>query len=362
MSLSRNSTVFVRWAVNFYQYQIKRNGSLLVNYVGEMNSISMINVPMRMNLGGSNQLLGGGAPSMAFDGRDGHHHDRRHPSSLADPSASTGAPAVFFNHNGSENHPQSTNLNILNQASNISQLSANNMSFDPAHQLNINEASQEEGSVLTAFSGLAVHTTNASKHTGGEEIIQRRPSSSSSNGPPMTSQYRLASSPPLPPQHQVFVQTTAMSSPATTIATTNSNARAPTAVSPPPAVMVQQATTAAAAAPHHQHMVHQQHPVTFHSSSSNVNQPPHSYLQPKPIQNGRIPATKHDNRKLFVGGLPNEGKGSQIIICRCSFSIFSPKGVIKTKYFSPSQLLFQYERTQLPITHSFSFFNSMERW
>ena len=88
-----------------------------------------------MNLGGSNQLLGaGGAPSMAFDGRDGHHHNRRHPSSSADPSASTGAPAVV-NHNGSENHPQSTNLNILNQASNISQLSANNTSFDPAHQL-----------------------------------------------------------------------------------------------------------------------------------------------------------------------------------------------------------------------------------
>lgn len=287
-----------------------------------MNSISMINVPMRMNLGGSNPLLGGGAPSMAFDGRDGHHHNRRHPSSLADPSASTGAPALF-NHNGSENHPQSTNLNILNQASSISQLSANNTSFDPAHQLNINEASQEEGSVLTAFSGLAVHTTSASNHTGGEEIIRRRPSSSSSNGPPVTSQYRLASSPPLPPQHQVFVQTTAMSSPATTIATNSSNAHAPTAVSPPPAVMFQQATTAAAATPHHQHMVHQQHPVTFHSSSSsNVNQPPHSYLQPKPIQNGRIPATKHDNRKLFVGGLPNEGKGSQIIICRCSFSIF----------------------------------------
>jgi hypothetical protein len=244
-----------------------------------MNSISMINVPMRMNLGGSNQLLGGGAPSMAFDGRDGHHHNRRHPSSSADPSASTGAPAVF-NHNGSENHPQS-NLNILNQASNISQLSANNTSFDPAHQLagggtvSINETSQqEEGSVLTAFSGLAVHTTNASNHH--------------------------------------------MQSPATTIATNSSNAHAPTAVSPPPAVMVQQVTTAAAAAPHHQHMVHQQHPVTFHSSSSNnVNQPPHSYLQPKPIQNGRIPATKHDNRKLFVGGLPNEGNGS-----RFSFSIF----------------------------------------
>ena len=31
-------------------------------------------------------------------------------------------------------------------------------------------------------------------------------------------------------------------------------------------------------------------------------------LQPKPMQNGRVPATKHDNRKLFVGGLPNEGK------------------------------------------------------
>lgn len=279
---------------------------------------------MRMNLGGSNQLAI----------KDGHQHNRRHPSSSADPSASiTGAPASF-NHNGSEdnsNHLQSP-LNILNQASNISQLSANNMSFDPAHQLNINEASQEEGSVLTAFSGLAVHTTNASNHTaGGKEIIRRRPSSSSSNGPPMTSsQYRLASSPPLPPQQQVFVQTTATPSPATTIATNSSNAHAPTAVSPPPAMMVhaQQVTSAAAAAPHHQHMVHQQHPVTFHSSSSNMNQPTHSYLQPKPIQNGRIPATKHDNRKLFVGGLPNEGKGSQLIMKLFIF-FFSPKGVIK---------------------------------
>lgn len=314
-----------------------------------MNSISMINVPMRMNLGGSNQLLGGGAPSMAFDGRDGHHHNRRHPSSSADPSASTGAPAVF-NHNGSENHPQS-NLNILNQASNISQLSAYNTSFDPAHQLNINEASQEEGSVLTAFSGLAVHTTNASNHTGREEIIRRRPSSSSSNGPPMTSQYRLASSPPLPPQHQVFVQSTAaMQSPATTIATTSSNAHAPTAVSPPPAVMVhtQQVTAAAAAAPHHQHMVHQQHPVTFHSSSSNVNQPPHSYLQPKPIQNGRIPATKHDNRKLFVGGLPNEGKRSQYSHADVLYIFFS-KILILMLSISLSPL-FEYEHAVTDYT------------
>jgi hypothetical protein len=112
-------------------------------------------------------------------------------------------------------------------------------------------------------------------------------------------------------------------------------------------------------------MVHQQHPVTFHSSSSNnVNQPPHSYLQPKPIQNGRIPATKHDNRKLFVGGLPNEGKGSQIIIiCRCSLSIFLRRCYTYALLFSISlSTLCLNTNTQLPITHSFSFFNSMERW
>jgi hypothetical protein len=35
--------------------------------------------------------------------------------------------------------------------------------------------------------------------------------------------------------------------------------------------------------------------------------PPHLQQVPKQNQLGRVPATKHDNRKLFVGGLPNEG-------------------------------------------------------
>ncbi len=173
------------------------------------------------------------------------------------------------------NQHQPANLNILNQANNISQLSVNNTSFDPNLLVaNSSETHQADG-VITAFSGLVVQGSNGDNGSAAAAVG----STTSMNG----SNNLLRVSPTL--QQPRVVQTNQ-----TLVVQSSSNISPPT-VSPPPnaSVMVQQ--------PQVTH--HHQSQMTYHHV-----QP----LQPKPMQNGRVPATKHDNRKLFVGGLPNEGK------------------------------------------------------
>ena len=172
---------------------------------------------------------------------------------------------------------QPANLNILNQANNISQLSVNNTSFDPNLLVaSSSEMQQQADGVITAFSGLVVQGSNGDNGSAAAAAVG---STTSMNG----SSNLLRVSPTLQQQHVVQTNQTLVQS--------SSNISPPT-VSPPPnaSVMVQ---------PQQQVTHHHQSQMTYHHV-----QP----LQPKPMQNGRVPATKHDNRKLFVGGLPNEGK------------------------------------------------------
>lgn len=188
---------------------------------------------------------------------------------------SSADPSTFY---GDVNQP---NLNILNQARTISQLSANNTSFDP----NSNEAQmlpqqhQADG-MITAFSALAVQSIDGDN---GSAKAVRRPSS--------TRTINLSVSPPLQRQHMMHMQVHQQQLFQTNQQTGQSNNTPP---HPHPAsVMVQQGMPVVT---HQSQMPHQS------TSHHHVQQP----LQPKPMQNGRVPATKHDNRKLFVGGLPNE--------------------------------------------------------
>ena len=192
-------------------------------------------------------------------------------------SSAAGVLKVDGSAGGDVNQP--ANLNILNQANNISQLSVNDTSFDPNLLVaNSSEMTQQADGVITAFSGLVVQGSNGDN---GSAVAAAVGSTTSMNG----SNNLLRVSPTLQQPH-VVLQTANQ-----TLVQSNSSNISPPTVSPPPnaSVMVQQ--------PQVTH--HHQSQMPYHHV-----QP----LQPKPMQNGRVPATKHDNRKLFVGGLPNEGK------------------------------------------------------
>lgn len=189
-------------------------------------------------------------------------------------------PSTFIN-DGDGDDINQPNLNILNQASNISQLSANNTSFDPSQLVvNSNEGQmshqQQADGVITAFSGLVVQSSN---DNGSSAAVVTTTTTNGMNNlrvspPPLQQQH-------MPMQVQQLVQTTTQTVPI---------------VSPPSgSVLVQQAMPV---------VTHHQSQMSYQNNTSHHVQP----LQPKPMQNGRVPATKHDNRKLFVGGLPNEGE------------------------------------------------------
>ena len=168
---------------------------------------------------------------------------------------------------------QQPGLNILNQVTNLSQLSAYNTSFDPGlYVSSSSETHQHQADdVISAFSGLVVQSSSCDNASASVATT------TTANG---FNERRV--SPPLhiPMQAQKAAQ---------------SNHNSPT-VSPPPSSV----------------MMKQQMPVVSHHQSQQISYQNASHhaqpMQQKPIQNGRVPATKHDNRKLFVGGLPNEGK------------------------------------------------------
>jgi len=193
-------------------------------------------------------------------------------------TASSADPSTF--RTGSVN--QLPALNILNQANSISQLSANNTSFDPSQLVANSEAQQAEG-VITAFSGLVVQ--NSSGDSGSSAAGVMLSSTSSMKGP-----NSLRVSPTLHQHQQQHVPLQVQSQLVQSNQTIVQSSSPPTTVSPPPIAMMAQQQQVT----HHHH---HQSQMTYHHV-----QP----LQPKPMQNGRVPATKHDNRKLFVGGLPNE--------------------------------------------------------
>lgn len=207
----------------------------------------------------------GGARSSAAVAKNGQSD-----SPSADPST--------FRTGGGVN--QLPTLNILNQANSISQLSANNTSFDPSQLALSSEAQQADG-VITAFSGLVVQNSSgdSGSATGGVSATSSMKGANSLSVSPTLQQQHV----PLQVHHPQLVQIHQMSA--------LSSSPPPTTVSPPPNV--------SAMAQKQQVTHHHQSQMTYRHA-----QP----LQPKSMQNGRVPATKHDNRKLFVGGLPNEGK------------------------------------------------------
>jgi len=192
-------------------------------------------------------------------------------------SAAVANPSTF--RTGDVNQPP--NLNILNQANSISQLSANNTSFDPTQLVG---SSEQADGVITAFSGLMVQNSTGDNGSAAAAVVSTTSTMNGTNNlrvsPSLQQQQHHV---PLQIQQQQLVQTT------------NQNTSVPPTVSPAPpnaaAVMVPTVVT------HH-------HPsqMPYQNATHHHVQP----LQPKPMQNGRVPATKHDNRKLFVGGLPNE--------------------------------------------------------
>lgn len=194
-------------------------------------------------------------------------------SADADPST--------FRSNGDVNQP--ANLNILNQANNISQLSVNNTSFDPSQLVANNSDAQQADGVITAFSGLVVQSSNVDN--GSAAAVALTTSMNGTNNLRVSPTLQQNHVVPLQIPQQQLVQTNHQ----TLVQSNNNNNISPPTVSPPPNASV---------------MVQQQQ-VTHHHQSQ---MPYHHHVQPKHMQNGRVPATKHDNRKLFVGGLPNEGK------------------------------------------------------
>eukprot|EP00986_Skeletonema_menzelii_P012254 scaffold6677_cov155-Skeletonema_menzelii.AAC.23 len=192
-------------------------------------------------------------------------------SADADPST--------FRSNGDVNQP--ANLNILNQANNISQLSVNNTSFDPSQLVANNSDAQQADGVITAFSGLVVQSSNVDN--GSAAAVALTTSMNGTNNLRVSPTLQQNHVVPLQIPQQQLVQTNHQ----TLVQSNNNNNISPPTVSPPPNASV---------------MVQQQQ-VTHHHQSQ---MPYHHHVQPKHMQNGRVPATKHDNRKLFVGGLPNE--------------------------------------------------------
>lgn len=189
--------------------------------------------------------------------------------------AQSSADDQFTTNMNGHRHDNQPNLNILNQASNISELSASHSIFDPTQNAVNHETRQMtqqvvEG-VLNSFSGLVLQDNN----NNGSAAV------GSTTSPKMIPLQQ-------PQQQHMPIQVVQQ------LFQTN-----PTALTPvSPAHAAHGAVTV------------QQVPTLIHHALSHPNQTHHvQTLQPKTsIQNGRVPATKHDNRKLFVGGLPNEGE------------------------------------------------------
>lgn len=302
------------------------------------------------------------------NGKDGHHDDALaisklslHGNGAAAPSSSGTPVSQGVNVNGGENGGAAVsdkpNLNILNQASNLTQLSATQTSFDPTLQV-------------------MVASTNGATGTGGSPAVvslepqqqqppqQMIPSFLIQPSPSNTSQQHTAVM--MHQNHHIAAQITASQSgdmglnvlqpPAVAHVTHHvqqplvqsvadaarladvsfhqqnaavvkqvvqasmsmggappATAAAPLRVSPPTTHVVQQQQPTM----HHsyqqiqiQQSIHhsQQHAMQMQQQPIYTENKDYIYSDKKTLMNGRVPATRRDGRKLFVGGLPNEGK------------------------------------------------------
>ena len=239
---------------------------------------------------------------------------------------------------------QSTTLpnhfNILSQVTSTSQLDPNNISFDPnllgGDNINIGGLSNDSPNIvngLTTANQTSMMTPSFlmqpslhSNSNGTATSSQHKPS------PPTTGiltsqssqpiQYIAANSQTSTTTHQFqqldlnnnnnntsqAVSVSTMGDSLTTTSTANSSSLA-NAVMTIQQSQQQQPQLLQQQQPQQRVVHHQmQTPQQNHSQQLQIQQMQQQYKSQSTNMNGRVPATRRDGRKLFVGGLPNEGK------------------------------------------------------
>ena len=248
-----------------------------------------------------------------------------------------------------------SNFNILSQVTSTSQLDPNNISFDPnlvgGDNINIVGLSNDSPNIVN---GLTAATTQASMMTPSF-LMQPSLHSATSNGtvttssqhkpsPPTTGiltsqssqpiQYIAANSQTSTTTHQFqqldlnnnnntsqAVSVSTMGDSLTTTSTANSSSLA-NAVMTIQQSQQQQPQLLQQQQPQQRVVHHQmQTPQQNHSQQLQIQQMQQQYKSQSTNMNGRVPATRRDGRKLFVGGLPNEGELLLLSISRIPFGL-----------------------------------------
>jgi len=195
-------------------------------------------------------------------------------------------------------------MNILNQASNITQLNANKTSFDPT----------QVGQLDAAAGAVPV-----SQPAVPSFLIQPSPSNVSSVMPPQPSAAMQSQIPAQIPSQQQQQQQADVQQPIQQQPTQSATADA--AIFQRNAALAKSSSVPASsngaaavvgALPPSQPVQIQQQPLQAQHIPQQLQQPVYQekkeymYSDKKTLMNGRVPATRRDGRKLFVGGLPNE--------------------------------------------------------
>ena len=231
-----------------------------------------------------------------------------------------------------------SNLNILSQVTSTSQLDPNNISFDPNLVVGgdnigglsndspnivsgLNQASMMTPSFLLQQPSLASATSNGTVTTSTTSQHQPSPPATGILNPQSSQpiQYVTANSQTSTTTHQfqqldlnnnntsLAVSVSTMGDSLTTTSTTANSSSLANAVMTIQQTQQQQPQILQQpqqrVVQHHQMQTPQQN----HSQQLQLQQSM-SYKSQSTNMNGRVPATKRDGRKLFVGGLPNEGK------------------------------------------------------
>jgi len=232
-----------------------------------------------------------------------------------------------------------SNFNILSQVTSTSQLDPNNISFDPnivgGDNINIGGLSNDSPNIvngLTTATQMSMMTPSFLQQPSLATATSSTVTTSSQHqpSPPATGiltsqssqpiQYITANSQTSTTTHQFqqldlnnnntsqAVSVSTMGDSLTTTSTANSSSLA-NAVMTIQQSQQQQQPQLLQHQPQQRVVHHQmQTPQQNHSQQLQIQQLQQQYKPQNTNMNGRVPATKRDGRKLFVGGLPNEGE------------------------------------------------------
>ncbi|KAL7554150.1 hypothetical protein ACHAWF_018972 [Thalassiosira exigua] len=217
-------------------------------------------------------------------------------------------------------------LNILNQAINVTQLDANQTSFDPTQVLpfqaatavtssvDLQQTQQLQQPMISSYLMQPSHShssNNTPSVASSQPTVLLMPNQMPPQIPPQSAAVSLVQQPvqqqlsAQPSADTVFQHTSAQleqtSAAAEVKASVGTVGAAKTGISTQVQKKQQQQQQAA---PQQQ----TQQPVYQEKQD-------YHYSDRKSLVNGRVPATRRDGRKLFVGGLPNEG---WLNLCFCS--------------------------------------------